>query len=111
MYTNKTSSTLPIFPRYHYQDISLRMKNLNPAKGNGCDNISIKINKICFESLPVHFKIMFEEFLKEGEIPELWKKANIVPVHKKEGKNLLKNYCLIILLPIFIFPYFISKNF
>ena len=56
MYTNKTSSILPIFPRYHYQDVSLRMKNLNPAKGNGCDNISIKMNKICFGSLPVRFK-------------------------------------------------------
>ena len=30
-----------------------------------------------------------------------WKKANVVPVHKKESKNLVKNYRPISLLPIF----------
>ena len=30
-----------------------------------------------------------------------WKKANVVPIHKKESKNLLKNYRPISLLPIF----------
>ena len=33
--------------------------------------------------------------------PAIWKKANVVPVHKKEDKNLLKNYRPISLLPIF----------
>ena len=29
---------------------------------------------------------------QEGIFPDCWKKANIVPLHKKESKNLLKNY-------------------
>ena len=35
------------------------------------------------------------------KIPEKWKKANVVPVHKKEDKMLVKNYRPISLLPIF----------
>ena len=46
-------------------------------------------------------KIIFEQSLKEGKFPAVWKKANVVPVHKKEDKNLLKNYRPISLLPIF----------
>ena len=46
-------------------------------------------------------KIIFEQSLKEGKFPAIWKKANVVPVHKKEDKNLLKNYRPISLLPIF----------
>ena len=39
--------------------------------------------------------------LKEGIFPEGWKKYNVVPVHKKESTNLIKNYRPISLLPIF----------
>ena len=42
-----------------------------------------------------------KQSLKEGRFPEIWKKANVVPVHKKEDKYLLKNYCSVSLLPIF----------
>ena len=44
---------------------------------------------------------MFEQLLKEWKFPELWKKVNIVPLHKKENKNLIKNYCPVSLLLIF----------
>ena len=37
----------------------------------------------------------------KGEFPSEWKKANIVPVHKKNDKDLLKSYRSFSLLPIF----------
>ena len=46
-------------------------------------------------------KLIFEISLREEMFPSCCKKANVVPVHKKEDKNLLKNYRPIILLPIF----------
>ena len=46
-------------------------------------------------------RIIFEQSLKEGKFPEIHKKANVIPVHKKEDENLLKDYCSISLLPIF----------
>ena len=35
-----------------------------------------------------------------GVFPDIWKKANIIPIHKKNQKNLLKNYRPVSLLPI-----------
>ena len=57
--------------------------------------------KICKESVTIPLKIIFEESLKKGIFPDIWKKGNIVPAHKKEDKTLLINYCPISLLPIF----------
>ena len=46
-------------------------------------------------------RIIFAQSLKKGKFLKIWKKANVAPVHKKEDKNLLKNYLPISLLPIF----------
>ena len=83
------------------EDILLIIKNLDSSKAHGWDNISIKMIKICGESITVPLKIIFEQSLKEKKFPEVWKKANIVPVYKKDHKNLIKNYCPVSLLPIF----------
>ena len=57
--------------------------------------------KICSHSLLLPLKIIFEHSLKKGKFPENGK-ANVVPVHKKEDKMLVKNYYRpISLLPIF----------
>ena len=57
--------------------------------------------KICSQSLTLPLKIIFEHSNKKGKFPEIWKKANVVPVHKREDKMLVKNYRPISLLPIF----------
>ena len=57
--------------------------------------------KICSHSLILLLKIIFEHSLKKGKFPEIWKKANLVPIHKKEDKMLVKYYCPISVLPIF----------
>ena len=80
-------------------DVLAIIKTLD--KAHGCDNISIKMIKICSQSLILPLKIIFEHSLKKGKFPEIWKTANVVPVHKKEDKILIKNYRPISLLPIF----------
>ena len=50
--------------------------------------------KICSESVTIPLKIIFEESSKKVIFPKIWKKANIVPVHKKEDKELIENYFL-----------------
>ena len=84
------------------EDVLLIIKTLNSSKARGWDNILIKMIKICGESITVLLKIISEQSLKEKKFLEVWKKANILPVHKKEDKNLIKNYCLVNLLPIFV---------
>ena len=39
--------------------------------------------------------------LEEGVLPDDWKKSNVVSIHKKDSKNLIKNYQPISLLVIF----------
>ena len=80
---------------------SFIMKNLDPVKAHGCDNISIKVIKICSESLTVPLKIIIEQPLKQDRFLEIWKKGNVVPINKQEDKNIEKNFRPISLLPIF----------
>ena len=46
--------------------------------------------KICRQSLILPLKTIFEHSLKKGKFSEIWKKTNVVPVHKKEDKMLAK---------------------
>ena len=45
-------------------------------------------------------KLIFQSFLESGKFPTGWKKANVVPVHNKNDKQISKNYRPISLLPI-----------
>ena len=47
------------------------MKTLDPNKAHGCDNISIKMIKICSQSLILPLKIIFEHSLKKGKFPKI----------------------------------------
>ena len=77
------------------------IKNLNPAKAHGWDGISIKMIKMCEKTVTTPLIIIFKKAILTGVYPDSWKRGNIVPVHKKESKNLVKNYRPISLLPIF----------
>ena len=63
-----------------------------PNKAHGCDNISIRMIKLCGKSIAFPLKLKFESSLEKGILPADWKKSNIVSVHKKETKSLIKNY-------------------
>ena len=49
-----------------------------------------KMIKICGDSLTVLLIIILKQSLKEGDFPEIWKKACVVVVHKKRLKPLKK---------------------
>ena len=38
--------------------------------------------KLCNDSVTIPLKIIFEESLKKGIFPDMWKKGNIIPAHK-----------------------------
>ena len=57
--------------------------------------------KLCGKTLVYPLKLIFKASIEEGVFSGYWKKANVVPIHKKESKNLLKNYRPISLLPSF----------
>ena len=77
------------------------IRNLNPNKAHGWDEISVRMIKMCDASLVKPLKLIFEKCLSQGIFPDVRKRADIVPVHKKNEKNLKTNYRPISLLPIF----------
>ena len=56
--------------------------------------------KICGSSVCRPLQSIYKPCVDRGKFPQEWKKANVVPVHKKNDKQLVKNYRPISLLPI-----------
>ena len=68
-------------------DILKIIQNLNPNKAHGPDKISIRMIKICGNSLCKPLEMIFKSYIIKGELPSEWKKANVVPVHEKSMEN------------------------
>ena len=77
------------------------IRALNIHKAHGHDDISIRMIKICDKSLLKPLTILFQNSMKSSCYPFIWKRSNIIPLHKKNDKQLVKNYRPISLLPIF----------
>ena len=98
------ASVLPDFLdsiTFSVKDIYSIIRSLDSNKAHGYDNVSIRMIKMCDESIALPLKIIFESAMQSGIYPDQWKKASVIPVHKKNSKNELKNYRPISLLPIF----------
>ena len=77
--TEKRLSTVTI----SVDDIGKIIQNLDSNKAHGHDNISIRMLKICGNSIYKPLEIIFRQALLTGMYPPDWKKGNIVPVQKK----------------------------
>ena len=77
------------------------LRALNVHKADGHDDISIRMIKICDKSLLKPLIILFPNSTKLSCFPDIWKRSNIIPAHKKNDKQLVYNYRPISLLPIF----------
>ena len=88
------------------------IRNLNVHKAHCHGDISIRMIKICDKSILKPLILLFENSTKSSYYPDIWKKSNIIPVHKKNDKQLVNNYRPISLLPIFgkIFEKIISNR-
>ena len=80
----QNSSRLPIFylrtdetlssSNTNDNDILAIIKNLNPNKSHGWDNISIRMIKLCGKSMVYPLKLIFEASLQGGEFLIIGKK-------------------------------------
>ena len=57
------------------KDILLMIKSLDLIKVHGCENMSVKVIKICNALITAPLKIIFEQLLKEGKFPGNSKKS------------------------------------
>ena len=97
MKTDKRINTIS----FKDSDITSIIKSLKPTKVRGTDNISIRMIQLCGDSITLPLTLIFKFSLRNGIFPATWKMANRIPIHKKEEKNIVKNYRPIRLLPIF----------
>ncbi|KAI8495249.1 hypothetical protein Bbelb_272350 [Branchiostoma belcheri] len=74
------------------EDVSRRLKNLNPNKSPGPDNIHPRILKEIAEVLETPLQIIFTKSLKEGKLPREWKIGHITPIFRKGSKKSPSNY-------------------
>ena len=81
-------------------DIISLIRQINPNKATGSDGISGRMLLLCDESVILPLQIIFRNILSTSIYPHTWKLANVTPIFKKGGKQLIKNYRPISLLPI-----------
>ena len=74
--------------------------------------ISIRMIKICGESILKPLELIFKSCLENGKFPIEWKKANVVSVHKRNNKQLIENYRSISLPPVYnkMFEFFTENE-
>ena len=77
--TDKSISTVT----FTSDDIATLIQNLDPNKAHGHYMVSIPMLKLCGKSICKQLDLIFQYCIKHGEFPTEWKKANVVPVHKK----------------------------
>ena len=68
------------------------LDSLDINKAQGPDGINGAVFKNCSETLSYPLSILFNLVYNIGYIPQEWKVANVVPVHKKDDKNKVTNY-------------------
>ena len=86
---------------FNEEEILKIIRALNIHKAHGHDDISIRMIKICDKSLLKPLILLFQNSAKLSFFPDIWKRSNIMPVHKKNDKQLVGNYQPISLLSIF----------
>ena len=68
---------------FNEEEILKVIRNLNINKAHGHDEISIRMIKICDKSLIKPLFMIFVNSIKSSCYPDIWKKSNIIPAHKK----------------------------
>ena len=94
-------------------DVIKIIRTLDVNKAHGHDNISVRMIKLCINSVAHPLTLIFQNSMAAGTFPTQWKRANIVPIHKKNDKQIVSNYRPVSLLPICskIFEKLFSTNF
>ena len=96
--TNKSLDTV----NFSTDDISKIINNLDPNKAHGHDMLSIRMIKLCGNSICKLLSMIFNDCLKEGKFPSDWKKAHVqkATCSQERRQTVPKNYRPISLLPI-----------
>ena len=74
------------------QAITAILKSLETGKACGPDCINNRILKATAETITRPLTNLFNSSLRSSTVPDIWKKANVSPIHKKDDKSSVENY-------------------
>ena len=97
--TFKTDDSLSYFEININQIINV-INKFSPNKSHGHDGISVAMLQLCSSQVAIPLQMIFQSCISSGSFPDIWKYANVQPVHKKGNRQLKNNYRPISLLPI-----------
>jgi hypothetical protein len=103
VYTVENTENLPIFesknPSKPLNEINVtgemvlnKLKKLNPNKSSGPDGIHTRVLKEASNELAQPLADLFNQSLKNHQIPTDWKLAEVTPIYKKGSKSEPGNY-------------------
>ena len=82
------------------EEILSQIRNLNKGKSCGPDNLSAHMLLLCNDTIVLPLTIIYQQILSSGIFPQIWKLANVTPIHKKGNKQVVTHYRPRSLLPI-----------
>ena len=81
-------------------DVIKIIRTLDVNKAHRHDNVSVRMIKLCINSVVHPFTFIFQNSMAAGTFPTQRKRANIVPIDKKNDKQIVSKYRPVSLLPI-----------
>lgn len=63
------------------------LRNLNPHKASGPDNISPSILKELADELTPALTLLYQSSIISGVVPQDWRTAHVTPIFKKKGER------------------------
>ena len=76
---------------FSVEDIKNIISKLDSNKAYGDDMISIRMLKLCDQSIFKTLSIVFKSCLTQGIFPSEWKKTNVLPTHRKKRQAVCYN--------------------
>ena len=70
------------------EEIIAAIRSLEEGKAPGPDEVSTSFLLGCEQEMLIPLLIIFNKSYDEGQIPEMWRYANVIPVYKKGLKTL-----------------------
>ena len=91
---DKGNSTYPSLPNIQVRvdGVVKLLRNLNPHKAGGPDNIRPKFLREVAEELAPALTLLFQASLDQGQIPSDWKEGLVTPIFKKGERSKASNY-------------------
>lgn len=103
VFTTEDTGNIPELPLHHagphLTDVSIsrlaveqKLQTLKAAGSPGPDDIHPRMLKELSSSISLPLAMLYQKSLDCGELPDIWKQARVVPIHKKGSKQEPGNY-------------------